>query len=52
MKRRRSLTLDPTFVRGQQCAGAPLVQNDQARNNRHINPGKQRSPFAGLLAQL
>src|SRR5215216_6337476 len=31
-------------VSGQQCTGAPLVQNDQARNNRPINPGKQRSP--------
>jgi hypothetical protein len=44
MTRRRSLYARPEFIRGQQCAGAPLVQNDQARNNRHINPGKQLSP--------
>jgi hypothetical protein len=52
MKRRRSLYARTVIVRGQQCTGAPLMQNDQARNNRPINPGKQRSPFAGPTVRL
>jgi hypothetical protein len=51
MNARHSLYARPEIVGGHQCAGAPLVQNDQARNNRYINPDKQRSPFAGLLVR-
>jgi hypothetical protein len=37
MKRRRSLYARPEIVRGEQCARAPLIQNDQARSKRHMN---------------
>ena len=38
MRLRRSLYARPAIVRGEQCAGAPLIQNDHACSDRLYEP--------------
>jgi hypothetical protein len=48
----RSLFARPEIVRGEQCAWAPLIQINQARNNRHIKSGRAAVVLRGLLVWL